>query len=216
MGVRDYSIPINIDKLNALRKGYTSYNKDVYLPEVILEWYEQELKDTDFILPITETTRNSNRELNHLSAYIYLRESITDYLINTKNARPKLGLLSTPKGVYNWNPSPEVAIGLEEARLKDYNNQDGIQFVNKGRDTSCRDEDLIYISSDDEAEVEDNMGSTRFTIDGTTFNRVNGNWVINSQEYRQYMENGYASEPEAEEENDLEIAPVNIRRFTRY
>jgi hypothetical protein len=30
------------------------------------------------------------------------------------------------------------------------------------------------------------------------------------------MENGYVSEPEAEEEDDLEIAPVNIRRFTRY
>jgi hypothetical protein len=37
MGVRDYGIPINIDKLNELYKGYTSYNKDAYLPEVILE-----------------------------------------------------------------------------------------------------------------------------------------------------------------------------------
>jgi len=37
MGVRDYGIPINIDKLNDLREGYTSYDKDVYLPEVILE-----------------------------------------------------------------------------------------------------------------------------------------------------------------------------------
>jgi len=35
--VRDYSIPINIDKLNELYEGYTSYNKDVYLLEVILE-----------------------------------------------------------------------------------------------------------------------------------------------------------------------------------
>jgi hypothetical protein len=179
MGVRDYGIPIDIDKLNALCKGYASYDKDVYLPEVTLEWCEQELKDADFILPIIETTRDSNGELNHLSAYIYLRESITDYLINTKNARLKLGLLSIPKGVYDWNPLLEVAVGLEEARLKDYNDQDGIQFVNEGRDAGCRDEDLIYIGSDDEAEVEDNMGSTRFTVDGTTFNRANGNWVIN-------------------------------------
>jgi len=37
IGVRDYSIPINIDKLNELCEGYTSYNKDVYLPEVILK-----------------------------------------------------------------------------------------------------------------------------------------------------------------------------------
>ena len=37
IGVRDYSIPININKLNELYKGYTSYNKDTYLPEVILE-----------------------------------------------------------------------------------------------------------------------------------------------------------------------------------
>jgi len=37
MGVKDYGIPININKLNELREGYTSYNKDVYLPEVILE-----------------------------------------------------------------------------------------------------------------------------------------------------------------------------------
>jgi hypothetical protein len=28
------------------------------------------------------------------------------------------------------------------------------------------------------------------------------------------MEDGYVSEPEAEEEDDLEIPPVNIRRFT--
>jgi hypothetical protein len=107
-------------------------------------------------------------------------------------------------------------VGLEEARLKDYNDQDGIQFVNEGRDASCRDEDLIYIGSDDEAEVENNAGGTGFTIDGTTFDRANGNWVINGQEYRQYMEDGYASEPEAEEEDDLEIPPVNIRRFTRH
>ena len=37
IGVRDYGISININKLNELRKGYTSYNKDIYLPEVILE-----------------------------------------------------------------------------------------------------------------------------------------------------------------------------------
>jgi hypothetical protein len=30
------------------------------------------------------------------------------------------------------------------------------------------------------------------------------------------MENGYASEPEAEKEDNLEIPPVNIRRFARY
>jgi len=75
-------------------------------------------------------------------------------------------------------------VGLEEARLKDYNNQDGIQFINEGRDASYRDEDLTYISSNNEAEVEDNTEDTRFTIDSITFNRVNSNWVINSQEYR--------------------------------
>ena len=37
IGVRNYGIPININKLNELRKGYTSYNKDVYLLEVILK-----------------------------------------------------------------------------------------------------------------------------------------------------------------------------------
>jgi hypothetical protein len=31
MGVRDYGIPINIDKLNELREGYASYDKDAYL-----------------------------------------------------------------------------------------------------------------------------------------------------------------------------------------
>jgi hypothetical protein len=36
-GVRDYGIPINIDKLNKLRKGYASYDKDAYLLEVTLE-----------------------------------------------------------------------------------------------------------------------------------------------------------------------------------
>jgi hypothetical protein len=66
-------------------------------------------------------------------------------------------------------------VGLEEARLKDYNNQDGIQFVNKERDTSYRDKDLIYISSDNKAEVEDNAGGTGFTIDDITFDRANGN-----------------------------------------
>jgi hypothetical protein len=71
-------------------------------------------------------------------------------------------------------------MGLEEARLKDYNNQDGIQFINKGRDTSYRDKDLNYISSKDKAEVENNTEDTRFTIDSITFNRANGNWVINS------------------------------------
>ena len=121
IGVQDYGIPINIDKLNELREGYTSYDKDVYLPEVILKWCEQELKDAGFILPITEFTRNSKGDLNYSSAYIYLRESINDYLINTKNARLKLGLLLIPKGIYDWNPLLEVAIGLEEARLKDYN-----------------------------------------------------------------------------------------------
>ena len=40
MGVRDYGIPININKLNELCEGYTSYNKDIYLLEVILEWCE--------------------------------------------------------------------------------------------------------------------------------------------------------------------------------
>jgi hypothetical protein len=40
MGVRDYGIPINIDKLNELREGYASYDKDAYLPEVTLEWCE--------------------------------------------------------------------------------------------------------------------------------------------------------------------------------
>jgi hypothetical protein len=39
-GVRDYGIPININKLNKLCEGYASYNKDIYLPEVILEWCE--------------------------------------------------------------------------------------------------------------------------------------------------------------------------------
>jgi hypothetical protein len=29
------------------------------------------------------------------------------------------------------------------------------------------------------------------------------------------MENRYASEPEAEEEDNLEIPPINISRFTR-
>jgi hypothetical protein len=125
-----------------------------------------------------------NRELNHLSAYIYLRESITNYLISIKNTCLKLGLLLILKGIYNWNPLLEVAIGLEEARLKDYNNQDSIQFINKGRDTSYRDKDLIYIGSNNKAEVKDNIGSIRFTIDSITFNRVNSNWVINSQEYR--------------------------------
>jgi len=37
IGVKDYGIPINIDKLNELREGYTSYDKDVYLPEVTLK-----------------------------------------------------------------------------------------------------------------------------------------------------------------------------------
>ena len=120
--VRDYGIPINIDKLNELREGYTSYDKDVYLLEVTLKQYKQELKNTSFILLITESTRDLNKELNHLSTYIYLRELISDYLINTKNTRPKLGLLLIPKGIYNQNPLLEVAIGLEEARLKDYNN----------------------------------------------------------------------------------------------
>jgi len=101
IGVRDYGIPINIDKLNELREGYTSYNKDAYLPEVILEWCKQELTDASFSLLITESTRDSNRELNHPSTYIYLRELINNYLINTKNARLKLGLLLTPKGVYD-------------------------------------------------------------------------------------------------------------------
>jgi hypothetical protein len=106
-------------------------------------------------------------------------------------------------------------VGLEEARLKDYNDQDGVQFVNEGRDASCRDKDLHYISSEDEAEVEDNAEDTRFTVDGITFDRANGNWVINGQEYRQFMDNGYASEAEAEEEDNLGIPPVNITRFTR-
>ena len=180
IGVRDYSIPINIDKLNELCEGYISYDKDVYLPEVILEWCEQELKNTGFILLITECTRDANRDLNYLSAYIYLRELINNHLINTKNTRPKLGLLSIPKGIYNQNLLLEVAVGLEEARLKDYNNQDGIQFINEGRDASYRDEDLTYISSNNEAEVEDNTEDTRFTIDSITFNRVNSNQVINS------------------------------------
>jgi hypothetical protein len=35
--IRDYNIPININKLNELYKGYTSYNKDIYLLEIILE-----------------------------------------------------------------------------------------------------------------------------------------------------------------------------------
>jgi hypothetical protein len=66
-------------------------------------------------------------------------------------------------------------VGLEEVRLKDYNNQDSIQFVNKERDASYRDKDLNYISSKDEAEVKDNIEDTRFTIDSITFNRANGN-----------------------------------------
>ena len=61
-------------------------------------------------------------------------------------------------------------MGLEEVRLKDYNNQDSVQFINKGRDASHRDKDLYYISSKDEAEVEDNIEDTRFTIDSITFN----------------------------------------------
>jgi hypothetical protein len=121
-GVRDYSISININKLNKLYKGYTSYNKDAYLPEVILEWCKQEFKDAGFILPIAESIRDLNGEINYLSTYIYLRESITNYLINTKNICPKLGLLLIFKGVYNWNLLLEVAVELEEARLKDYNN----------------------------------------------------------------------------------------------
>jgi hypothetical protein len=38
-----------------------------------------------------------------------------------KNTCLKLGLLLIPKGVYDWNLLLEVAMGLEEARLKDYN-----------------------------------------------------------------------------------------------
>ena len=167
-----------------------------------------------------ESTRDPNRELNYPSVYIYLRELINDYLINTKNARLKLGLLLIPKGVYDWNLLPEVVVGLEEVRLKDYNDQDSVQFVNEGRDASYRDEDLYYISSEDEAELEDeaevenNTEDTRFTIDGITFDRANSNQVINSQEYRQFIDNGYVSEPEAEEEDNLEIPPINISRFT--
>jgi len=63
-------------------------------------------------------------------------------------------------------------------------------------------------------EVKDNVEDTRFTIDSITFNRVNGNWVINGQEYRQFMDNRYVSEPKAEEEDNLGIPPVNITRFT--
>jgi hypothetical protein len=39
-----------------------------------------------------------------------------------KNTCLKLGLLLLSKGIYNWNPLLEVAIRLEEARLKNYNN----------------------------------------------------------------------------------------------
>jgi hypothetical protein len=39
-----------------------------------------------------------------------------------KNTCLKLGLLLIPKGIYNWNPLLEIAMGLEEARLKNYNN----------------------------------------------------------------------------------------------
>ena len=57
--------------------------------------------DAGFSLLITESICDSNRELNYLSTYIYLRELINNYLINTKNARLKLGLLLIPKGIYN-------------------------------------------------------------------------------------------------------------------
>ena len=37
IGIMNYSISININKLNKLYKEYTSYNKDIYLPEIILK-----------------------------------------------------------------------------------------------------------------------------------------------------------------------------------
>ena len=60
-------------------------------------------------------------------------------------------------------------------------------------------------------EVKDNTGGTRFIINSITFNRANSNWVINGQEYRQFIEDRYISEPEIEKENNLEIPLINIR-----
>ena len=59
-------------------------------------------------------------------------------------------------------------------------------------------------------EVKDNTGGTRFIINSITFNRANSNWVINGQEYRQFIEDRYMSESKAEEKDNLEIPPINI------
>jgi hypothetical protein len=66
------------------------------------------------------------------------------YILITSNLVPKLGLLLLPISVYNWVPYPDITIGLIEARAKDYNNQDGMQFVNKGRNILASDRDFVY------------------------------------------------------------------------
>jgi hypothetical protein len=43
------------------------------------------------------------------------------YISTTSNLTPKLGLLPLPISAYDWVPYPDVAMGLVEARAKDYN-----------------------------------------------------------------------------------------------
>ena len=55
-----------------------------------------------------------------------LQDEITHHILTTSNLIPKLGLLLLPISAYNWVPHPEIAMGLAEARAKDYNDQDGV------------------------------------------------------------------------------------------
>jgi hypothetical protein len=215
-GVKCYGIPVDIDKLRELRKGYEEWDINAYLPKDTLQFCQEYLVKAGFTLPITESSRDASGDIAHLPAYLMLRDEITHHISTTSNLIPKLGLLPLPIGAYDWVPHPEVAIGLAEARAKDYNDQDGVQFMNEGRDVLDSDRDFVHFPDSDE-ENEDLEIANELRIEGTSFRRVPGttNWLVDGIDVRQHMDNGHASEREDDSEEDLALPPPNIRRFIR-
>lgn len=169
-GVRDYGLPVNEEKLAEIKQGYQEWDMNAYLPADTLSWCHEALETCGFQLPITEYARDAKQEILHKNAYLVLRAEITHHLKTTSNTAPRLGLLENPTGAYDWVPHPDVAVGLEEARLKDYNDQDGVHFTNEGRDTGLRDGDLDWGLSDDEDGNEE-MEELGFMVEDVHFQK---------------------------------------------
>ncbi|RPA91625.1 hypothetical protein L873DRAFT_1713249, partial [Choiromyces venosus 120613-1] len=91
-GVRDYKEPVNIDTLAALKAEVKDFNLDQYLSEETLKLYAHLLSTSRY--PLEFIYGN----MQHKSAYIFLREKVADYIQNGEEIK----LFNSPTGAEDW------------------------------------------------------------------------------------------------------------------